>query len=59
MLEAAKWGLSLFIGSLIYSRFLSSAHQFNWLRAIFLGGFVFLGLSAHEFFKSKRSKAAA
>jgi len=52
-------GIAVMVGILIYTRFTSSAHHFDWPRAIFIGLFTSLALFFYSRFKSKKASAAA
>jgi hypothetical protein len=43
------------IGVLLFGRFISSAHRFDWPRAIFVG--LFMGLASWLYYRYKSSKA--
>jgi hypothetical protein len=44
------------VGTLLYTRFLSSTHQFDWGRAVFVGIFVGLASAIFAAFSSKKKR---
>lgn len=55
MKRIVKFGVGNAIGTLLYTRFLSEALQFDWSRAIFVGLFTALGIAIHSRFWQKES----
>jgi hypothetical protein len=48
MRQIVRFGIGNAIGTLLYTRFLSDALQFDWGRAIFVGLFTALGIAIYS-----------
>jgi hypothetical protein len=56
MREIVKFGVGNAIGTLLYTRFLSDALQFDWGRVIFVGLFTAFGIAIHSRVWQKESQ---
>ena len=54
MFKAIQYGVGMAVGTLLYNRFLTSAHQFDWHRASAVGLGGFLGFWILSMIRSKK-----